>query len=405
MNRPTDLIFFHLGDWKQECFLLRPYHKFSVGIKFVQTYDNSFCVISSRVTGLANYTPLIIGDAHTPALVCGALWFSQLQHSSTMINGLDVSSTRSEQRRRFWLSRSKYFKKKVVCPLSKQETQMSSSYMCSKKKVKIKTAQSSRGENSLPPPSFDCRSCQPWSPQVSFHARFVVFGLFIVKPLNRSLLLANIPEACLFSTRPLLNQTFLRDAGGLAKSPCRWRINRPSVELVHVVDSFQLYFGHESNHSSYFPDHFRNEILINEMQVHIRLVCTRHILRACTNSVESSYACPFIRRKKFTNPTRCLFLFSKVPGAPAMALDSGKASIIVTVNDDQYPSYYNRKEGCARLNFKTTFCAAGKRSIIFSGLEEYTNYTIEGWIVNGPGEAGQRTTIVFATKPDSEYVM
>ena len=37
----------------------------------------------------------------------------------------------------------------------------------------------------------------------------------------------------------MLNQTFVRAAGGLAESPCRWRLSHPTAELV--VDSFQLY--------------------------------------------------------------------------------------------------------------------------------------------------------------------
>ena len=45
-----------------------------------------------------------------------------------------------------------------------------------------------------------------------------------------------------FSDLAVLNQTFLRAVGGLAGTPCRWRVNRPSSELV--VNSFQLYFGH-----------------------------------------------------------------------------------------------------------------------------------------------------------------
>ena len=54
-----------------------------------------------------------------------------------------------------------------------------------------------------------------------------------------------------------MNKTFLGAAGGLAESLCQWRINRLSPK--HVVDSFQLYFGHGPNKSSYFPDRFRNE--------------------------------------------------------------------------------------------------------------------------------------------------
>ena len=94
---------------------------------------------------------------------------------------------------------------------------------------------------------------------------------------------------------------------------------------------------------------------------------------------------------------------SKVAGAPAMAVDSSKASITVTVRDAPNKSYYNRLQGCAKLNFTTKCDWQG--SIIFDGLEEYTNYTIEGWIVNTMNEDGPRTRVVFATKPDSEWVI
>ena len=52
-------------------------------------------------------------------------------------------------------------------------------------------------------------------------------------------------EVCLFIfDKAVLNQTFLRAAGGRAELPCRWRINRPAAELV--VDSSQLYFSNMS---------------------------------------------------------------------------------------------------------------------------------------------------------------
>ena len=59
-------------------------------------------------------------------------------------------------------------------------------------------------------------------------------------------------------------KAFLRAAGCLSDSPCRWCVNRPSAELV--VDSLQLCFGHGSNKSSCFPDRFQNE---NEMHMDI----------------------------------------------------------------------------------------------------------------------------------------
>ena len=55
----------------------------------------------------------------------------------------------------------------------------------------------------------------------------------------------------------MLNKSFLRAAGGLADTPCAWRVNRPSAEIV--VDSFQLYFGCGWKKSSDFLDRFRNE--------------------------------------------------------------------------------------------------------------------------------------------------
>ena len=52
----------------------------------------------------------------------------------------------------------------------------------------------------------------------------------------------NASQLPFFFDKAVLNQAFLRAAGGPEESPCRWRVNRPSAELV--VDSFQLYFGH-----------------------------------------------------------------------------------------------------------------------------------------------------------------
>ena len=94
----------------------------------------------------------------------------------------------------------------------------------------------------------------------------------------------------------MLNQTFLRAAGGLTETPCRWCVNRSSAQLV--VDSFQLYFGHEK--SSDFPDVFKTE---NEMRVyvHIRFVCTCNIFGARGVIVRMAYLPS--RKVRWTNST------------------------------------------------------------------------------------------------------
>ena len=72
----------------------------------------------------------------------------------------------------------------------------------------------------------------------------------------------------------MLNQTFLKAAGGLADAPCPWRINRPSDELV--VDSFQLYFCHGQKKALISRTVFETK---NEMRVHIRLQSTCTVFR------------------------------------------------------------------------------------------------------------------------------
>ena len=71
----------------------------------------------------------------------------------------------------------------------------------------------------------------------------------------------------------MLYPTILRAAGGLAETPCRWRVNRPSADLV--VDSFQLCFGHGKKKSSDIPDGFHK----HEMRVHIRFARNCKIFR------------------------------------------------------------------------------------------------------------------------------
>ena len=95
----------------------------------------------------------------------------------------------------------------------------------------------------------------------------------------------------------MLNQTFLRPTGGLADTPCPWRVNHPSAELV--VDSFQLYL---------FWSRIGKKSLIsrtvskrkNELRVHIRLGSTCNVFRV----VELLCACPIFPREKFAEPTQ-----------------------------------------------------------------------------------------------------
>ena len=80
------------------------------------------------------------------------------------------------------------------------------------------------------------------------------------------------------------NQTFLRAAGGLAETPCRWRVNRPSPDLA--VDSFQLFFWSWIEKSSDFPDRFETK---NEMRVHTRFARTCNIFRVSGVIVRMPY--------------------------------------------------------------------------------------------------------------------
>ena len=96
-----------------------------------------------------------------------------------------------------------------------------------------------------------------------------------------------------------------------------------------------------------------------------------------------------------------MFVFSTVPGVAEISLYSHKHSIIAVLNAGADKLDYNLKRLCARVD-STTKCASPKQNIMFNGLQKYTNYTVEGWIVNGRDEEGARTTAVKATKPDSE---
>ena len=63
-------------------------------------------------------------------------------------------------------------------------------------------------------------------------------------------------------------------AGGLVETPCRWRVNRPSAELV--VDSYQLYFGMGRKYALISLTIFETK---NEVRVHTRFARTCNIFR------------------------------------------------------------------------------------------------------------------------------
>ena len=94
-----------------------------------------------------------------------------------------------------------------------------------------------------------------------------------------------------FSDYTVLNHTFFRAAGSLAESPCRWRVNRKTAELV--VDSFKLYFGRGKKESSKFPDRFWNE------QWNARVFC---ILFARTCNIFGVRGCSMFHRETFSDP-------------------------------------------------------------------------------------------------------
>ena len=93
-----------------------------------------------------------------------------------------------------------------------------------------------------------------------------------------------------FFNEAVLSQTFLWAVGGLAETPCRWRVNGPPAELVIV--SFQLYY------ISSWIDKALISLTIsetkNEMRMHIRFARTCNIFRVSGVIVRM----PYLRSQK-----------------------------------------------------------------------------------------------------------
>ena len=197
----------------------------------------------------ANFSPPTFKPVHgARAGQCAALsvQLSQLQlRCSPLISGPQASSSSGE------LSAKRATKNVIdFCRADRNLTSKSlASYFQSKKRkseVVRRSLKNGKKNSSIDlRRAFTCASVD----RSSMSSASVAAGLFPNLSCLVSLIYSLLTEAVyctkcafFFFDNNVLNQTFLRADGGLAESPCLWRVNHHSAKLV--VDSFQLCFGH-----------------------------------------------------------------------------------------------------------------------------------------------------------------
>ena len=90
-----------------------------------------------------------------------------------------------------------------------------------------------------------------------------------------------------------------------------------------------------------------------------------------------------------------------VPSAPVMTIVPFKTSLSVTVV--KVPGFYAVGLYCIAVVEKTDKrCSHDVSARNFYGLSVYTNYTVQGWIVNGNNLVGAKTSQIISTLTDSK---